>query len=149
MLDAKAAGLSLAHFIQAHAQNSRGPLQFAVVHPYSGHNLELRYWLEASGIKIGHDIEIIILPPTLMPDALLSGQIDGFCVGEPLELSVAIAKGAGKIITAKSAIWASSPEKVLAVQRGLGFEACQSLHALIRALYHASLWCGKRKITRL
>ena len=43
---------------------------FAVVHPHSGHNYELRYWLAASGIQPDRDIEIVILPPPLMADAL-------------------------------------------------------------------------------
>ena len=48
----------------------RSRLRFAVVHPYSGHNYELRYWLAACGIDPGKDVEIVIVPPPLMADAL-------------------------------------------------------------------------------
>lgn len=143
-LDARAAGAALAHYIKEQRGAAHKPLQFAVVHPHSGHNLELRYWLTASGIEVDRDIEIVILPPSLMPDALASGQIDGFCVGEPWN-SVAIAQGSGQIITTKSAIWASSPEKVLAVQEEWALNNEESLQALIRALYRAASWCGAKE----
>ena len=42
---------------------SEPALRFAVVHPYSGHNYELRYWLAACGIDPDRDVEIVILPP--------------------------------------------------------------------------------------
>ena len=50
---------------------------------YSGHNYELRYWLAACGVDPERDIEIIILPPPLMTEALANGALDGYCVGEP------------------------------------------------------------------
>ena len=78
-----------------------------------------------------------------MSDALHSGQIDGFCVGEPWN-SVAVDRGAGKIITTKSAIWAASPEKVLAVNAQWATENQASLTALLRALYEAAAWCGEK-----
>ena len=58
-------------------------LRFGVVHQTSSHNYELRYWLAASGIVPDRDIEIVVLPPPLLPDALGRGGIDGYCVGEP------------------------------------------------------------------
>ena len=66
------------------------PLRFAVVHPFSGHNYELRYWLAACGIDPGKDVEIVIVPPPLMADALASGTIDGYCVGEPWSTAAAL-----------------------------------------------------------
>ena len=87
-------------------------LRFAVTHPYSGHNYELRYWLAASGIAPDRDIDIAILPPPLMADALAAGTIDGYCVGEPWN-SVGVAAGAGRIVTVKARLWTNSPDKVL------------------------------------
>lgn len=140
--DAKQAGSALARVVQDRRSNGAKPLQFGVVHPYSAHNFELRYWLAAVGILPDKDIEIVVLPPVLMADALLSGQIDGYCVGEPWN-SVALAKGAGKIATTKSAIWASSPEKVLAVNAAWAERNGEAAHALLRALHAASIWCGE------
>lgn len=69
------------------------------------------------------------------------GQIDGFCVGEPWN-TVAVSKGAGRIATVKSAIWKSSPEKVLGVRADWARRNEQGLSQLIRALYRAAEWCG-------
>ena len=91
---------------------SEPALRFAVVHPYSGHNYELRYWLAACGIDPARDVEIVIVPPPLMADALAGGTIDGYCVGEPWNTAAACC-GRGRIVTVKAAIWRSSPEKVL------------------------------------
>ncbi|KFB10876.1 CmpA/NrtA family ABC transporter substrate-binding protein [Nitratireductor basaltis] len=141
-LDAAVAGRALADVVAEGRSSGEKPLQFGVVHPFSGHNFELRYWLSASGINPDRDIEIVILPPSLMADALASGQIDGYCVGEPWN-SVGVARGAGQIITTKSSIWASSPEKVLAVREDWAGENTETLHALLRALYRAAEWCGQ------
>lgn len=141
-LDASAAGQALAHVVVAGKSRGDKPLQLGVVHPFSGHNFELRYWLNASGITPDADIEIVILPPSLMVDALASGQIDGYCVGEPWN-TIGVARGAGQIITTKSSIWASSPEKVLAVREDWAGENAETLHALLRALYRSAEWCGQ------
>jgi len=115
-------------------------LRFGVVHPHSGHNYELRYWLAASGIHPDRDVEIIIVPPPLLPDALSRGTIDGFCVGEPWN-SIAAAD-TGRIATVKAAIWRSSPEKVLGLTADWADRNTEKLAALLRALYRASAWCG-------
>lgn len=139
--NARQVGLALAQVVEARRENGQRPLQFAVVHPFSAHNFELRYWLAGVGIQPDRDIEIAVLPPVLMADALISGQIDGFCVGEPWN-SVALAKNAGKIATTKSAIWASSPEKVLAVNAIWAERNGSAMLALLRAFYAASIWCS-------
>ena len=94
------------------AARSEPVLRFAVVHPYSGHNYELRYWLAACGIDPTREVEIVIVPPPLMAEALGGGTIDGYCVGEPWNTAAAL-QGHGHIVTVKAAIWRSSPEKVL------------------------------------
>jgi NitT/TauT family transport system ATP-binding protein len=116
--------------------------RFAVVHPHSGHNYELRYWLAACGIAPDMDVEIVVVPPPLMSDALAAGRIDGYCVGEPWN-TAAVAKGVGRIVTTKAAIWHSSPEKVLGVAAGWAEANPDTLAALLRALYRAAAWCGE------
>ncbi|MBC7283791.1 MAG: ABC transporter substrate-binding protein [Hoeflea sp.] len=142
IMNAREAGKALAEAVRARQAEGGKRLQFAVVHPFSGHNFELRYWLAASGVAPDRDIEIVILPPSLMADALATGQIDGYCVGEPWN-SVGVDKGAGRIIATKSSIWASSPEKVLAVRESWAEENTETLHALLRALYRSAEWCGQ------
>jgi NitT/TauT family transport system ATP-binding protein len=117
-------------------------LKFAVVHPFSGHNYELRYWLAASGIDPESDVEIVFVPPPLMADALAADTIDAYCVGEPWSTAAAVT-GVGHIATIKAAIWRSSPEKVLGVAVEWAEREPDALAALLRALCRAAQWCGK------
>jgi ABC-type nitrate/sulfonate/bicarbonate transport system substrate-binding protein len=134
---AREVGAALAEVVRA-----GGPkLRLGVVHPHSSHNYELRYWLTASGIHPDRDVEIVIVPPPLMADALKAGQIDGYCVGEPWN-SVGVASGAGRIATVKAAIWQKSPEKVLGATGRWVTDRGDALTALLRALHETALWCG-------
>lgn len=134
-------GRALQVVIAARAKSGAPALRFAVVHPHSGHNYELRYWLAASGIDPGRDVEIVIVPPPLMPDALASGSIDGYCVGEPWN-TAAVLSGAGRIATVKAAIWRSSPEKVLAVPAAWADAHSDALGRMLRALCRSAQWCA-------
>jgi two-component system, oxyanion-binding sensor len=134
-------GRALQQVVKAQGTQGYTALKFAVVHPYSGHNYELRYWLAACGINPDKDIEIVVVPPPLMSNALRDGTIDGFCVGEPWN-SVAVNAGVGRIITVKSAIWRSSPEKVLGVRLNWAKANSEKLNALLRSLFRAAEWCG-------
>lgn len=116
--------------------------RLAVVHPHSGHNYELRYWLAASGVDPEQDVEIVIVPPPLMADALAAGRIEGYCVGEPWNTAAAVS-GVGRIVTTKSLIWRSSPEKVLGVSADWAEAHPEVLGGLLRALYRAAEWCGE------
>lgn len=135
------AGRALKDVVRRRTAGSKPSLRFAVVHPYSGHNYELRYWLAACGINPVRDIEIIIVPPPLMLDALASGSIDGYCVGEPWNTAATLL-GRGHIATVKAALWRSSPEKVLGAGARWAHENPDALSALLRALCRASQWCG-------
>jgi len=140
-LEPIAAGKALRATV-AQRRNDWPLLKFAVVHPFSGHNYELRYWLAASGIVPDRDIEIVFVPPPLMADALAAGSIDGYCVGEPWSTAAATA-GVGHIATVKAAIWRSSPEKVLGVAATWAEREPDALAALLRALCRAAQWCGE------
>lgn len=139
-LDATASGRAL----RAALARRRGKAQprFGVVHPHSGHNYELRYWLAASGIDPERDVEIVVLPPPLMADAMAAGRIDGYCAGEPWN-TAAVAKGVGRIVTVKAAIWKSSPEKVLGVSAKWAGANTDAHQALLRALHNAAGWCAQ------
>ncbi len=67
------------------------PLRFAMVYPSSSHNYLLRYWLASAGIDPDRDIRLSVVPPPLMADCLRKGLIDGYCVGEPLDIKIAAA----------------------------------------------------------
>jgi len=138
-LDPTGAGNALRSALLDHKGD--GVVRFAVVHPFSGHNYELRYWLAACGIDPERDIEIAFVPPPLMADALATGTIDGYCVGEPWSTAAAKA-GLGHIATVKAALWRSSPEKVLGAAAGWAEREPEALAALLRALCLSAQWCA-------
>ncbi|MEM1110144.1 MAG: CmpA/NrtA family ABC transporter substrate-binding protein, partial [Planctomycetota bacterium] len=85
-------------------------LQMGMVFPVSTHNYEIRYWLAAAGIHPGMytatdiggrtdaEVELSVTPPPMMPATLESGNIQGYCVGEPWNQQ-AVAKGIGVPVT--------------------------------------------------
>jgi NitT/TauT family transport system ATP-binding protein len=142
-LDPASTGRALKAVLAERAARGEPVLRFAVVHPFSGHNYELRYWLAACGVDPQREVEIVIVPPPLMADALASGGIDGYCVGEPWSTAAAVA-GHGRIATVKAAIWRSSPEKVLGAGAKWTADNPEALAALLRALCRSAQWCAER-----
>ena len=115
------------------------PLRFAIVYPYSSHNYQLRDWLSRVGIDPDNDVQITVVPPVKMIDALKSGEIDGYCVGEPWN-SLAVGQGVGHMLVTGYEIWGSTPEKVFGVNSTWA-EQNEPVHlAIIRALEKACAW---------
>ncbi len=140
-LDPAINGAALKRAVARRTQPDR--LQFAVVHPFSGHGYELRYWLAACGVDPVSDIDIVVVPPSMMADAMKTGRIHGYCAGEPWN-SFGVDHASGHLATVKAAIWKSSPEKVLGVQAEWAGANPDALDALLRALHRASIWCADR-----
>ncbi|WP_176084712.1 CmpA/NrtA family ABC transporter substrate-binding protein [Martelella sp. HB161492] len=143
-LDAAASGRALRAVIEERKAAGRPPLRFGAVYVFSGHNLELRYWLAGNGIDPDRDVEIVILPPPFMPDAMAAGTIDGYCAGEPWN-TISARRGIARVVTVKPKIWRSSPEKVLALSARFAEEHPDTIQALLRALYRAANWCGRHE----
>lgn len=133
-------GEALRQVIHTHQRTRKGQLTFAMVYPFSCHNYELRYWLAAAGIDPDQDVRLVVLPPSLLVDAMREGQIDGFCVGEPWN-SLAVSLGVGCIVTPTTSIWRLSPEKVLGCRLEWTRRFPERTAALIRSLYRAAIWC--------
>jgi len=112
------------------------PLRFGVVHRYSSHNYMLRYWLAACGIRPDRDVEVTTVAPPFCADALEQGEVDAICVGEPWN-SVAVERGAGRIVLFTAQIWRRGVEKVLAMREGVLDARRGEVEALIRALRKA------------
>lgn len=140
--DPVSTGKALAEVIRKRSSKGEDHLRFGVVHPFSGHAYELRYWLAVAGIDPDADVEISVLAPQVMADALAGGQLDGYCVGEPWNTAAVLA-GTGRIVTYKQAIWPDSPEKVLGVTRKWADSNPDTLASLLRALSSAANWCSK------
>lgn len=140
--DPASTGVAFAKVLSARKERGESRLRFGVVHPFSGHAYELRYWLAAAGLDPDLDVEISVVPPQLMADALAAGQLDGYCVGEPWN-TAAVQAGTGRIATYKQAIWPDSPEKVLGVTRKWANAQPDALSALMRAISAAADWCAQ------
>lgn len=137
-----AVGKALAAVLKArHAQGRDAPT-LAVVHPFSAHHYELRYWLAAAGIDADNDIRLTVLPPAATVDALRERRIDGFCAGEPWG-SLAVEAGLGVMAVAKCALWRQSPDKVLGLRADFAERHPERVAALLRSLHRAAQWAGQ------
>ncbi len=111
-----------------------------VVHPASMQNLLLRYWLAAGDINPDKDIQLEVISPPQMINALKSGTIDGYCVGGPWNTH-AVHDEIGFVAATGLDIWAGHPEKVLGVKEEWA-EKYPSTHiALVKALLEACEYC--------
>jgi len=133
--DPATVGAALAEVVRERAALGNR-LRFGVVHRYSSHNYMLRYWLWACGIRPDHDVEIATVPPPFCADALEAGEVDGICVGEPWN-SVAVERGAGRIVLATAQIWRRGGEKVLALRDPVLADKREAVEGLIRAMCKA------------
>ena len=140
--DPASQGQALKKVVMQRAEQDTPPLTFGMVYPFSCHNYELRYWLSASGIDPDHDVQLVVIPPPLLVDALREGQVDGFCVGEPWN-SLAVEAGVGTIVATTNQIWRLSPEKVLGCRADWVKQHPQQTAGLIRAIYRAAKWCDQ------
>lgn len=135
--DPRRAGNALREVVRAR----KSPLVLAVVHDFSSHAYELRYWLAACGIDPRRDVALTVLPPSTMSDAIASGTIDGYCAGEPWN-SVSEQRGVGVIVATKASIWQSSPEKVLGLRATWADENAEVLARLLLSLHDSAQWCA-------
>lgn len=124
------------------------PLRIGVPFPFSMHAELVFYWLSALHPDAKQKIDIRTVPPPLMSEAIAAGEIDAFCVGEPWG-SRTVDKGLGALLLPGAAIWAFSPEKVLAVRQDWAETERSLLNRLIRAVWRAGRWLGQNDSTLL
>lgn len=117
-----------------------GKLRIGVPFAFSMHCELVHYWLGALGADPAR-LDIRTVPPPRMAEAIASGEIDAFCVGEPWG-SVAVEIGAGTLLLPCAAIWSNAPEKVLAARAGWAEEKPAIAGQLLRAVWRAGRWLG-------
>jgi nitrate/nitrite transport system substrate-binding protein len=130
------------------------PLDFSMVHRYSDHNYELRYWLAAGGLNPGYyapddtaekpgqilaDVFLAVTPPPELPKALQSDLIFGYAVGEPWNQTAVQGKFGVAVITDHE-IMPFNPEKVLGLRADFVEQNPNTTRALVRALIRAGMW---------
>jgi ABC-type nitrate/sulfonate/bicarbonate transport system substrate-binding protein len=131
-------GSGLKKFLAHHWKKDR-PFTLATTHRFSSHSVLLQTWLKRHGLAEA-DIEIIVLPPPLMPRHLKAGHIDGYCVGEPYN-SEAILDGYGWSPVTSSELSYSHPEKVLLLSGHFVQERKAEATELVAALIESCRLC--------
>jgi ABC-type nitrate/sulfonate/bicarbonate transport system substrate-binding protein len=117
-------------------------LTFGVVFPFSTHNFLLRHWLASADINPDRDVRLAVVPPPQMFSNLRSGNLDGYCVGEPWN-SAAVRSRAGWIAATSLELAPMHPEKVLLARRKFAEERADEHIRLIAALLDACAWCDE------
>ncbi len=128
---------ALGRVVAARRRSGAEPLTFGMTFPFSTHNYQIRFWMAAGGLDPDEDVRLVVLPPPYMVDSLVSGHVDGFCVGAPWN-AVAVKLGVGRIVHLGCDIAARAPEKVLAVRAAWAADRPGVLDRLLRALARAA-----------
>lgn len=123
-----------------HSWKKDRPFTMAATHRYSSHHILLYQWLRRHELTSPSDVEIVFLPPPLMPRHLKAGHIDGYCVGEPWN-SESILAGYGWCPATSSDLSYGHPEKVLLVSGGFATERKDETISLVAALLEACKRC--------
>jgi len=134
--------ISLPRALAVCLEKREAPLTLGIVHPYSTHNLLLRYWLASGGLEAGRDVKLIVVPPARAAEALASGQISGFCAGAPWG-EVAARTNVGTTVATSDDIWRNAPEKAFAVRARWADENPEALEGAMRALLRAARFCDQ------
>lgn len=130
---------TLKQLIDSDKASGKTPLTFAMVYPFSNHNYEIRYWMASAGIDPDQDVKLVVIPPQYMVENLRTGQIDGYCVGEPWN-AYAVKENVGKTLITGYEIWNNSPEKVFGVTHDWAGKYPNTHLALIKALMESACW---------
>lgn len=130
---------ALSKVVEARRTAGQPLLTLGMVYPFSCHNYDLRLWLASAGVDPDHDVNLIVVPPPLIADALVERHVDAFCVGAPWGM-VSVQAGHGRIIATKNELSRNSPEKVLGVRLAWAERMPDLLIALIQSLIKACKW---------
>lgn len=131
-------GSGLRAYLARHWKKDR-PFTLATSHRFSSHSVLLHAWLKRHGLT-ETDIQIIFLPPSLMPRHLKAGHIDGYCVGEPYN-SESILGGFGWSPATSAELSYGHPEAVLLLSAEFTQERKAETVQLVAALLESCKLC--------
>ncbi|OAG73832.1 nitrate ABC transporter [Gluconobacter japonicus] len=114
--------------------------KLAVVHLYSTHFLILMDFLRSVKVDTEQDVEIVIMPPDRMIDALADGEIDGFCAGPPWGTEADL-RGLGSIVAGSANIHPGHLEKTVVTTQRWEQNSPKLLQALQAAIGEATRFC--------
>lgn len=116
------------------------PFTLAATHRFSSHHILLKQWLRMQDLAAPEEVEVVFLPPPLMPGHLKAGHIDGFCVGEPWN-SESVLSGTGWVPITSAELSHGHPEKVLLISDRFIEERQEDAQRLVAALLEACAKC--------
>lgn len=124
--------------------------QVAVPSWYSMHNLVMQLGLQVQGLEpvirppgsklASNEVNLFILPPPDMPQALLGKKIDAFIVADPFN-ALAQEKFSAKIMRYSGDIWKNHPCCVIVANDHLIQENPIDIQKAINAIVRAQAWC--------
>ena len=132
-------GRALAGVVRDGAGAGGAPFTFASVFPFSSHSYLLRDWLAGTGIDPDRDVNVTVLPPPMLADALAEGSVDGFCAGPPWG-RLAEERGAGTVAFRTVRLRSAVPEKALALRENDPLRDGDTIERLVRAIAAAADW---------
>ena len=137
--DPAESGRALRRVIEADRAAGRPRRNFAHVFPFSSHHYLLRDWFDAAGIDPDRDVNLVVIPPSLMLQQLREGRVDGYCVGAPWGMAAEV-EGVGRRLLSTHRLRAGCAEKVLGVTRDWAALNPHSHLSMIAALIEAGRW---------
>jgi ABC-type nitrate/sulfonate/bicarbonate transport system substrate-binding protein len=123
-----------------HHLPSEQKLTLGVVSLYSPHHILLRMWLKKIGLEAERDVRIVVIPPAQMLRNLETGNLDGYCVGEPWN-GAAVYRKSGWIVATSQTLAPNHPEKVLMMRHDFINNSSADCIRLIAALSEACEYC--------
>ncbi|GHE83343.1 CmpA/NrtA family ABC transporter substrate-binding protein [Thalassotalea profundi] len=113
-------------------------VRLATVYPHSCHYYQILTWLENNNINT-EAVDIRIIAPSNMIQALAANEVDGFCVGGPWNAK-AVRDDVGVTVATSCDIWPNMPEKVLALLASWQHQHPNTTIQLVKALFEACKW---------
>lgn len=124
--------------------------QVAVPSWYSMHNLVMQLGLQVQGLEpvirppgsklAPHEVNLFVLPPPDMPQALLGNKVDAFIVADPFN-ALAQEKFSAKIMRYSGDIWKNHPCCVVVTNDHLIQENPIMVQKAVNAIVRAQAWC--------
>ncbi len=116
--------------------------KIAVPIRYSGHNLFLHKMADENGIN-PDQLDIVEMPPPDMASALVNGEIDAYCVGEPFAAQT-LASNDSRLIARVEDEWPGFICNLVTVKNNFVKKDPELAGFFIKALARAGIWAKSR-----
>ncbi|MBU1196740.1 MAG: ABC transporter substrate-binding protein [Proteobacteria bacterium] len=137
---------------EIHTFKDLGGRQIAVPSWYSMHNLILQMGIRSQGLRpvikpqseklSADEVNLFILPPPDMPNALLGRKIDGYIVADPFN-ALAQIKFNARIMRFTGDIWKNHPCCVIVAHENFINQNSVIVQKAVNAIVRAQDWCNK------